>query len=227
MVDLFDKTLLVHSIWIQRAYDTSDTEALAFHKKRRRVVKSFLSKLGTKLTDLEADTTIPTLLESSRNLAAKLKTLQQEFKEHQLAIINRTDAEDILAEEQQSLDDNEDHISELSVRIQRLMALATASTGLDVAKVATRQLALLRTKLESIDEAVRNVDNAEENATCTLEEYRDQVIVVKTELATLNASLLSSDVATDGPIMPSCKTILERTRQPLTVCSRLKNDFLC
>ena len=77
----------------------SGAKGLAFHKKRRYVVKSFLTKLGTKLTDLKADTSIHTLLESSKNLAQKLKTLQLEFKEHQPAIIDRTDDEDVLAEE--------------------------------------------------------------------------------------------------------------------------------
>ena len=71
-------------------------------------VKSSLTKFETKLTDLEANTTIPTLLESSTNLAGKMKTLKQEFKEHQFPIIDRTDGEDALTEEQQSLDDSED-----------------------------------------------------------------------------------------------------------------------
>ena len=51
--------------------------------------------------------------------------------------------------------------------------------------MANRQLILLRTKLESIDAAVSDVDDAEEDATCTLEEYREQVNEVKTELTTL------------------------------------------
>ena len=74
-------------------------------------------KLITKLADIEANTSIHTLLESSKNLAQKLKTLQlaMGFKEHQLSIIDGTDDEEVLAEEQQSLDDGEDQISEFSV----------------------------------------------------------------------------------------------------------------
>lgn len=64
--------------------------------------------------------------------------------------------------------------------------------------MANRQLTLLRTKLKSINAAV---DDAEEDAACTLEEYREQVIEVKTELATLKTSLLASDVPTDDAIM--------------------------
>ena len=74
---------------------------LAFHEKRRGVVKASLTKLRTKLTDLEGDTTVPTPLESARNLADKLDTLHQDFKTHQLAIIDCTDEGEALAGEQQ------------------------------------------------------------------------------------------------------------------------------
>ena len=77
--------------------------------------------------DLEGDTTIPTLMESARNLADKLETLRQDFKTHQLAIMDWTNEEDALADEQQVFDANNDQVSELSVRIQRLITLATKS----------------------------------------------------------------------------------------------------
>ena len=86
---------------------------LAYHKKRRAVVKASLTKLRTKLTDLEGDTSYPTVLESAKNLADKLKTLQQEFRAHQLSIIDQTNDEDPLAEEQQTLDDTDDQVSEV------------------------------------------------------------------------------------------------------------------
>ena len=43
------------------------------NKKRRGVVRASLTKLRTKLMDLEGDTTIPTLMESARYLADKLE----------------------------------------------------------------------------------------------------------------------------------------------------------
>ena len=67
--------------------------------------------------------------------------------------------------------------------------------------MANRQLTLLQTKLESIDAAVDHIDDADEDATCTLEEYREQVHEVKTELTTLKTTLLTSDVSTDDSIV--------------------------
>ena len=176
-------------------------EPLTFHKKRRAVVRASLTKLSTKLTELEADTTNPTLLKAAKNLADKLKSLQQDFKNHQLSIIDRTEEEEALAEEQLALDTREDQVSKLSIRIQCLITLTTGSKSQDAVRVATKQLALLQTKLESIDTAAQDIDGAEEEVTCTLEEYRDQVTEVETELATLKTSLLTSDAATSDPIM--------------------------
>ena len=65
---------------------TDPTKDIDFHKRRRRVTKASLTKLGSKLTELEADTSGPDALRLAQNLASKLKTLDVEFKTHQLAI---------------------------------------------------------------------------------------------------------------------------------------------
>jgi len=49
-------------------------ESLTFHKKRRAVIRCSLTKLSTRLTELEADTAGPALLENAKCLADKLKT---------------------------------------------------------------------------------------------------------------------------------------------------------
>ena len=60
------------------------------HKKRRRVTRASLTKLSTKLTELEANTTDPDALRIGQSLVSRLKTLGTEFKTHQLAIIDHT-----------------------------------------------------------------------------------------------------------------------------------------
>ena len=126
------------------------TEDLNFHKKRRKVIRASLTKLGTKVTDLEGTRPIPGLPETAQSLSGKLKTLQDDFKTHQLKIIDLTDEEETLLEEQQALDDNDDIVSELNIRIQRLIASATPSTDADVMKVAPKQLKLLTGKLKDM-----------------------------------------------------------------------------
>ena len=96
---------------------------LAFHKKRRAVVRSSITRLETKLSDLESNLGSPTLPENTHSLSDRLKALKMDFKTHQLAIIDRTSDEAQLTEEQQALDDNDDVISSLNIRIQRLLSM--------------------------------------------------------------------------------------------------------
>lgn len=176
------------------------TEELGFHKKRRAVVRTSLTKLSTKLAELEAYPGRPAPLESARNLAEKLKTLQQDFKTHQLAIIDRTEEED-MEEELQALGNNDDLVSDLDVRIQRLMNAAIASGTPDTVRVATKQLTLLLAKLASIETSVHDLDDHEDDEKCVLEEYKDQVVEIKGELSKLKMTLLNSEATPDDPVM--------------------------
>ena len=145
------------------------TEELGFHKRRSGVVRSSLTKLSTKLTELEADSGNPAILDSARNLVEKLKTLQQEFKNHQLAIIDDTEEGESLEEEQRALDDNDDIVSELHIRIQRLINSATLSKTPDAVSVAVKQLALIRASLESIEASAHDLDGSDEDDVCGIE----------------------------------------------------------
>lgn len=176
-------------------------ELLAFHRKRRGVVKASLTKLGTKLTELEANKESPTLMESASGLADKLKVLQQEYRNHQLSIIDRTEGEEALAEEQQALDDQDDQFSTLHVHIQRLITLATPSPKSDVIRVASKQITHLQGKLKDISASVAHIDDSHEDSTCELEEYRDQLVELKSELCRLKDDLLSSDASPEGLVM--------------------------
>lgn len=120
---------------------------------------------------MEANPHDPTLLESAKNLAEKLKTLEQEFKNHQLSIIDRIE-DDNLMEEQEALDENDDVVSGYSIRIQRLITAATPSTTPDTIRVVTKQLALLQAKVESVSETIHTLDDEEDDLVYTLEEYR-------------------------------------------------------
>ena len=57
-----------------------------FHKRRKRVTKASLTKLSSKLTELEADTSDPDALRLAQNLASKLKAIDVKFKTLPLAI---------------------------------------------------------------------------------------------------------------------------------------------
>ena len=93
-----------------------------FHKKQTRVTKASLTKLSTRITELEADTTNLDVLCAAQGLALKLKALDTEFKSHQLAVIDLTDDDEALTTKQQELDDHDDYVSELTICVQRLVS---------------------------------------------------------------------------------------------------------
>ena len=86
----------------------------------------------------------------------------------------------------------------------------------DVARVAYRQLTLLQTKLDSINVAIRDLDDAEDDAACSHERYRDQ--------ATQRSLHCSSPIFILMAL--SCKVKPELTRRQLTVNSRSGNVFV-
>lgn len=100
--------------------------------------------ISTKQTELEASTTNPDLLRIVQGLALKEKTLDTIFKTHQLAIIDHTDGEEGLVAEQQALDDHDDSISELTIRIQRLISSVIPSSTDELRKASTRHLTRLQ-----------------------------------------------------------------------------------
>ena len=184
---------------------TDPAALIAFHKKRRATVKASMTKLDTKLANLEADLASPTLLVNAQSLADKLQSLKEDFKTHQLAIIDRTDDEEAIDEEQQALDNFDDRVTTLHIRIQRLIAHATPPTIPDSVRVAGRQLNMLQTELQSIGDTVTRLGDTEDGIECTLEEYRDRVSEIKTELNKLRTSLLVSDAGAD--VMTNLTTI--------------------
>ena len=71
---------------------------LSIHKKRRKVVVD-----QAKVTDLEGNPSAPGVLESAQNLSEKMKTLKEQFRTHQLKIMES------FAEEQHAHDDIMSH----------------------------------------------------------------------------------------------------------------------
>ena len=149
------------------------------------------------MTELEASRSSPDALFNAQNAASKLKTLDTEFRDHQLKIIDLTTSEQALAEEQQALDDHDDIISELSIRIQRVITSVAPSATTDALKLSKKRLELLQVKLKDVESAVNGLEGSEDNV-WALEEYRDQITGLRGEIKT---ALLSSDVATDDPVV--------------------------
>ena len=172
-----------------------------FHKKRRGVTRASITKLSSKVTDLEAMDPNPDNLRAAQSLASKLKTLDAEFKTHHLAIIDATDEEEALGEEQLALDNHDDTISELTVRVQRLISAMMPSPTQDLQQTAARRLKRVQEKLDEIETAVNSVAAEDADSTCTLEQYAERVSDLKSELKDIQSSLYHVELPTGDPIL--------------------------
>ena len=98
-------------------------------RKRRGIVRASITRLTNRLKDLESDTDKPTALDLAQGMTRKLEALDLEFRTHHHALIDLIDEEETLLTEQQTLDEHDDVIAELSARIQQLANACTPSSN--------------------------------------------------------------------------------------------------
>ena len=174
-----------------------------FHKKRRAVTRGSITKLGSKITEVDSNGEHPDSIRVAQTLATKLKVLDAEFKIHMLAIIDLTDREEASALEQDALDDHDDIISELTICIQRLISTLMPSPARDLQKSSNRRLARMQEKLDAVEKTICRMDIDDPDAECILEQYTEQILDLKIELKDVRNSLHLVDLDTEDPILHS------------------------
>jgi hypothetical protein len=179
----------------------TNARALANHKKRRGVVHASLTRLGTKLGELEGSTDQPDTLDLAKRLVNKLECLDAEYKTHHYSIVDLIDEEGDLAIEQAALDAHDENIALLGIRIQRLITACSKSPDSDPHKIASKQLTThLKTRLSSVVDSISSMSPAADN-TCLLKQHEEQLSEFKKELSDVRTSLLSLDLEEDDEVL--------------------------
>ena len=104
------------------------TKLTQVEKRRRGAIKASITKLTTKIAELEVKEPGPTTLPLAQQLAKRLQSLDSDFKTCHVAIINVVEDEGPLAEEQDVLDTHDEELFQLNLRLQAFMRAATAAT---------------------------------------------------------------------------------------------------
>ena len=105
------------------------TVDLAALRRRRGAIKASVTKLTTKLTELETKEFGPAIQAQAQQLSKRLENLDADFKMRHFAILDVLDDDDQLATEHDTLDNHDDEVADLSLRLQALLA-STATTPL-------------------------------------------------------------------------------------------------
>ncbi len=182
---------------------TEDERALSTARKRRGVAKASITRLDTRVAELEskAELTAEDGL-TAQHLSQRLNALGAEFKSHHLAVIDIID-EDALEGEQAILDENDDRISNLTMRVQRLVSSSPSSTSPlstrpDPSHCLSKRLSHLDKELQTIVHAVESIGPDSEIDSCLLKQYEEQLSGLKTELTSISRDILSLTIDDDG-----------------------------
>ena len=123
-------------------------------RKRRGVTRASLTRLATRLRDLEGKSDQPSTLDFAQKLQKKLEELKSDFMTHHLALVEVRTKDEDLAAEQEILDIHDERATELEVEIQHLISACSSSLGSNTRKVITRKLTRLYRGVHDISDSL-------------------------------------------------------------------------
>uniref|UniRef100_A0A1X7VKF3 DUF5641 domain-containing protein n=1 Tax=Amphimedon queenslandica TaxID=400682 RepID=A0A1X7VKF3_AMPQE len=173
-------------------------------RKKRGVIRSSITRLGTKLKELEDSSHLPTTTGQAEQIAAKLHKLDAEFKDLHLQIVDVTEAEDDLEREQDILDKHDDRISDFQLRVSEVCTASSTRTPVDAPEkvIISRRLSRLEKNLTAAHTIISSLPDSHDD-TSLFEQYREQMSEYKTELAQLyEEMLINSFPENDAPLAP-------------------------
>ena len=97
--------------------------SLSSNRKKRGVVRASMTKLRTRLGELEAVRDADNADQARR----RLDTLFEEYKVHHFSVIDLLDSDDELAEEQEVFDTQDEEVTQLALRLERLISSSDTS----------------------------------------------------------------------------------------------------
>ena len=111
--------------------------------KRRGISCASITKLATKLNDLESKADQSITLDLARRLKERLDTLDSEFKPHCYTLVEQIEEGTNLDREQETLDNHDDEVSVIVVCAQNLIALCASYPVSDLRNTSSYQQELV------------------------------------------------------------------------------------
>ena len=197
----------------------ADQRELSKLWKRRGVAKGSITRIDTRLGNLEGDADRPGLRDSARQMLAKLKEHDAEFRKIHLTLIDLIDEEEILIAEQATLDEHDDLVASLTVRIMTLADSASRSsstTTISERDLLMRRCDRLETRLTETDTALSSLTRED---TCRLEQHHEQLLDFKKEMSEINNKLLCLTLE-GSDTLPDRVTGLEKKLFDCSLCHK-------
>ena len=205
--------------------EETTARSLSNCKKRRGIARASITRFNTKLKDLESKADQAGTFDLAQQMKLKLESLDKDFKTYHYALVDLIDDEATLASEQETLDNHDDEMAILAVRVQQLITLsASPSSDTDPRKIASRRLARLQKSISSVKDAVTALKGDSDDA-FVLKQHEEQLTDFKKELSDIRTSLLSIDLDDGDELNTSqakldkalfdCSLLIKKSLKPL------------
>ena len=188
-----------------------NARALTSSKRKRGVVRASVTKLRTRLGELEKKVDDPFTLDFAQRLASKLDSLDAEFKVHHYSVIEHIVVERELLHEQDAIDQHDGIVTELGIRIQKLVSVCSSSSTSpsNPRNLQSRKLQRLEKELISVSEATTALDKKVNN-TCRLQLHQEQLSEFRRELAEIHDALLTMGLDDSDDLMETHEGLEKR-----------------
>lgn len=179
---------------------TENERALSANRRRRGVVRASLTRLETRVKEFESKGTEISAGDrlAAQRLLQKLDTLDSDFKSHHFAVVDLVD-EEAMSTEQGVLDEHDDRVADLAVRLQQLItepsttSSPSASGSADPHVRLSKRLRRVDRDLESVVSAIESIGPDSTVDIPLLHQYEEQLSGMKAELASVSLEILSLD----------------------------------
>ncbi len=171
---------------------TESQRSLSSSRKKRGVVRASTTHIRNKLAKLEGSPG-PDSLDFAQRLITRLETLDAEYKGHHYEIVDLLDDEDSLGREQEILDEHDDEMSRLTIRVGKLITTCSSRTDSGRLKIVSKRLNHLEKGISSVHDAIPSTP-LDDDKICLLHQYEEKLSEFKGELSDVRSELLSHDL---------------------------------
>lgn len=171
---------------------TESERAISVSRKRRGIARASITRLVVPVSELESKPSLsPAEHLAAQQLSQKIEKLDAEFQTHHLAMVDHLEGESLVTE-QAVLDEHDDQLADLTIRVRQLMSGSMSSH--DSEPRASRWLAK---QMDHIGKELQHVQSIVESATstdaCLLLQCEEQIAGIKAELANVSRDVLLLD----------------------------------
>ena len=145
-------------------------------RKRRGIVRASITRLTNRIKELERKVDQPSTFDLTKRDKDKLELLDSEFQVHHYTVVDVLDKDEDLAKEQEVLDEHDDTIAELAIRIQKLISICSAPSDPNPRKIQSQRLARLEKSLSTVCEEIKTLSERSDD-TCLIRQHEEQFLL--------------------------------------------------